>query len=93
MKSLQTLLLVTTFAVAGIAGASAESAKSKSGSMAGVSAATHCIDAAGSVQLKSAMKGSTGSAAADTKTSGSSSTTGSHVGSSGTTTASDLPRC
>ena len=62
------------------AGASAQSNMNSNAGMSGnVSAATHCRDANGQVQLKSAMSGKTGSGSATTG----SATTGSAAGSTG----------
>lgn len=88
------------------AGASAQSnMNSNTGASGKVSAATHCRDANGQVQLKSAMSGQSGSGAATTGSATGGSATGSKGSMSGQTgtssgstagagaTAANLPSC
>jgi hypothetical protein len=92
---LRTLLVTAAFVAATTLAASAEgssTSKPAAGAKASgtVSAATHCLDANGQIQLKSAMKGKSGSA-----TTGSGSRASKAGGQKGQTgsAAANLPSC
>jgi hypothetical protein len=83
MKPLKTLVLASTFLAGGMLAASGQSTTSPSspGASGSISAATHCKDAQGNVQLKTASSGSgLSGSAAGSGASGTSSTTGSASG-------------
>lgn len=92
MKAIKTLLLASAFVAGGALVAAAQTGTSPGSTGAGagaageISAATHCKDSSGNIQLKSAMSGS--DAAGSTTGSGSASggtTPGSGSGMSGST--------
>lgn len=90
MKAIKTLLLASAFVAGGALAAAAQTGTSPGSTGAGaggeISAATHCKDSSGNIQLKSAMSGS--DAAGSTTGSGSASggtTPGSGSGMSGST--------
>jgi hypothetical protein len=78
MKAFKTLLLASTLVAGGALAAQAQSSTTPSASgSANVSAATHCKDSSGKIQMKSAMSGKNGAGTTGTANSGTASGTSS----------------
>lgn len=87
MNAAKLALVASAATIMMIAGASAQSNMNSNTGMSGnVSAATHCRDANGQVQLKSAMSGKSGSGSATTGSAASGSASGSTSGKTGSAT-------
>jgi len=92
MNAAKLALVASVATIMMTAGASAQSNMNSNTGMSGdVSAATHCRDANGQVQLKSAMSGQTGSGSATTGSAATGSATGSGDRASGQTGSATTP--